>query len=146
MAKYTNDDIRNWSEKRSCVGIGPSAFYPIREQEISIDILQLCDTCPVNEKCAEQAIATEEPSGYWGGLNMSERNRIMAARRHLAANPNFEPEEPPCRNKIKVRGNGFKLHIDLGEVPCRACRIVYREKQIAKRASIQKSLLAKMAN
>lgn len=39
---------------------------------------QVCAGCPVIGPCREFALATKEPHGVWGGLDPTQRRRILA--------------------------------------------------------------------
>ncbi len=41
----------------------------------------LCAVCPVRQACLEHALAVREPYGVWGGLNINEREMIIADRK-----------------------------------------------------------------
>lgn len=41
----------------------------------------ICFTCPVQERCLEWALDTNEPFGVWGGASERERRRMRKARR-----------------------------------------------------------------
>lgn len=40
----------------------------------------LCKTCPVMNLCAEYAIVAEEPTGVWGSLSTTDRERKRSLR------------------------------------------------------------------
>ncbi|MGH2828849.1 MAG: WhiB family transcriptional regulator [Actinomycetota bacterium] len=40
----------------------------------------ICRECPVRADCLDFALYTREPYGIWGGMNETERRRLMARR------------------------------------------------------------------
>lgn len=42
---------------------------------------QACSTCPIQKKCAEDALAEGIPEGIFGGLDREDRERIWAGNR-----------------------------------------------------------------
>ena len=69
-----------WRRLARCQGDAGADFYPpfggerkrerlVREQRAKA----VCATCPVATPCLEQAVATGERYGVWGGLNAEER-------------------------------------------------------------------------
>jgi WhiB family redox-sensing transcriptional regulator len=37
----------------------------------------ICSSCPVRQECLEYALSIPEPHGIWGGMNESERRRLV---------------------------------------------------------------------
>ena len=71
---------RDWRRLARCRGDAGVDFYPpfggerkrervAREQRAKA----VCATCPVSAECLEQAVATGERHGVWGGLTFDER-------------------------------------------------------------------------
>lgn len=69
-----------WRRQAMCQGDAATDFYPpfggerkrdrvAREQRAKA----ICATCSVSSQCLEQAVATGERYGVWGGLNFEER-------------------------------------------------------------------------
>ena len=64
-------------QKPSCTG---SAWDFTRDKPspLYLSILKkVCNSCPVQQVCLDQAIANNEESGIWGGLTTKERNERM---------------------------------------------------------------------
>ena len=58
----------------------PDAFFPKHANESPGDAKAVCDRCPVEEKCLENALENREPHGIWGGKTTRERRRILRDR------------------------------------------------------------------
>jgi WhiB family redox-sensing transcriptional regulator len=39
----------------------------------------ICNVCPVQEPCAEYALAISEPYGIWGGTSEQDRKALVAS-------------------------------------------------------------------
>ncbi len=46
---------------------------------------RLCRACPVRQPCLEYSVVVQEPHGIWGGLNESERRRLIRQRAGVTA-------------------------------------------------------------
>lgn len=125
----------SWPENRGCADMSPSNFfYDGNGASVSIDVLEMCDACPIRDMCAEFAVENEEAFGAWGGLLTAEIKRIISARgERLFRNRQlfFRNEIPTCQTRIGPTVKGFRTHIDNGEMPCSGCRTVYRKQQRA---------------
>ena len=75
-----NDDPSAWRGYAACQGANGAPFYPPvrpekraakaeREQRAK----EVCASCMVRQPCLEQALATGERYGIWGGLTDTER-------------------------------------------------------------------------
>lgn len=73
-------DSREWRRDAKCQGDAATDFYPpfggerkrdrvAREQRAKA----ICATCSVSSQCLQQAVATGERYGVWGGLTFEER-------------------------------------------------------------------------
>jgi len=80
-------DQWNWQVRGSCRGADPAmCFHPEGERGPRRDAREsaakaVCGACPVRERCANYALATQEPYGIWGGMSEHERERILSKRR-----------------------------------------------------------------
>ncbi|MCI3153201.1 WhiB family transcriptional regulator [Streptomyces sp. GB4-14] len=50
-----------------------------RERDAAV---RLCRTCPLQQACAEQAIAEREPHGVWGGTTTADRRAFWTGEPH----------------------------------------------------------------
>ncbi len=74
--------VQYWRDQAACKGIRPSLFYPDNELEEQ-KAKAICGLCCVRECCLDFALATGEPEGVWGGLNVRQRRRISRSRSGL---------------------------------------------------------------
>ena len=54
----------------------PSPLY------VSI-LKKVCNSCPVQQVCLDQAIANNEEAGIWGGMTLLERGRYKYERMQM---------------------------------------------------------------
>ena len=74
-----------WQLEAACRGDSEPFFHPFGEREPSRSRREarakaICARCPVLERCREQALASREPYGVWGGLSESERDALLRRR------------------------------------------------------------------
>jgi len=56
---------------------------PLREEPETARIAReraakrVCAACPVRQECLDYALRVREPFGIWGGLNETERRRLV---------------------------------------------------------------------
>ena len=75
----------DWADEAACKG-RTRVFFPTAAgtNVTSVDestwaaAKRICMTCPVLRPCREFALATGEKSGVWGGLDPTQRRRILA--------------------------------------------------------------------
>jgi WhiB family transcriptional regulator, redox-sensing transcriptional regulator len=92
-------DIWDWQLRGSCRGMDSAFFFhpegergPARVNR-EVRAKQICQACPVLERCREHALSAHEPYGVWGGLSESERDRIVRARDRVIQVPGpFSPQ------------------------------------------------------
>lgn len=72
----------------------------------------MCAACPVRQDCLEQALATSERHGVWGGLSERERRRIRGQRHRDTQNAESIPDRR--RQVLELRGDGL-THREIGE-------------------------------
>ncbi len=73
-----------WQQAGSCRAPGAAAdFYPPMHVERRHERLarehrakQICEACPVRQRCLEHAVDTDERYGIWGGLDQDERRSL----------------------------------------------------------------------
>ena len=75
-----------WRSLAVCRGTDPDLFFPVGTTgQALVQIArakEVCDECPVRVECLDYAIATNQDSGIWGGLDEEQRRGI---RRQNAA-------------------------------------------------------------
>jgi WhiB family transcriptional regulator, redox-sensing transcriptional regulator len=76
-------DDWDWQYQAACKGMDTEIFFytdrergPKRERRERI-AKSICASCPVINKCREQALRLAEPYGIWGGLTEEERMEIL---------------------------------------------------------------------
>jgi hypothetical protein len=57
----------------SCLGMDPGLFF--KEGRPSQRVRDICEGCPVKQRCLEWAVLHDE-FGMWGGTTKSERQRL----------------------------------------------------------------------
>jgi WhiB family redox-sensing transcriptional regulator len=79
-------DEWDWQYQGSCRGMDPEMFFhpdgergPRRRNRENA-AKAVCASCPVLQKCREQALAVAEPYGIWGGLSEDDRVAILSRR------------------------------------------------------------------
>ncbi|MEU8517560.1 WhiB family transcriptional regulator [Kitasatospora sp. NPDC048722] len=67
-------------------GVNPDWFFPADEDELGEHrAKRICANCPVREMCLALALRRREPSGIFGGLDVTERKELIQSRRGAAA-------------------------------------------------------------
>jgi WhiB family redox-sensing transcriptional regulator len=76
-----------WRDHAACRGQDPDLFFPIGTTGPALAQLEqaraVCRRCPVQERCLEWALETDQTIGVWGGTTESER-RALKRRRAVA--------------------------------------------------------------
>jgi WhiB family redox-sensing transcriptional regulator len=79
-------DSWDWQYEGACRETDPSTFFSPdaergpRRRRREAAAKALCAVCPVRQACLNHALAVREPYGVWGGLNINEREMIIADR------------------------------------------------------------------
>jgi hypothetical protein len=66
----------SWWNKAACAG--KRRLLPENHMERIGVMKALCATCPVRQRCLEEAIAIGAEEEVWGGMTPSERNAYRA--------------------------------------------------------------------
>ena len=80
-------DTWEWQYDGACRTTDPETFFSPdaergpRRRRREAAAKALCAVCPVRQACLDHALAVREPYGVWGGLNINEREMIIADRR-----------------------------------------------------------------
>lgn len=76
----------SWRSHAVCRGTDPDLFFPVGTTGQALVQIsrakEVCWECPVRVECLDYAIATNQDSGIWGGLDEEQRRGI---RRRNAA-------------------------------------------------------------
>jgi len=88
---YSNWRMWGWQLKAACRGEDPGLFFAPhyferREEKKSREARAkaICVRCSVRELCLDYALRIRENHGVWGGLNESERRRVLRGRERIA--------------------------------------------------------------
>ena len=90
MIKQHNDidsalviiDDDDWKTKGLCrFHPNPELWFPVSRRD-SLPAKVICDKCPVEQICLEQALLSREDWGTWGGLSEWDRERLHGRDRH----------------------------------------------------------------
>lgn len=66
----------DWVGAAICSQTDPELFHPKRGSN-GADAKRICRDCPSRLLCLRWALDNDEPKGVWGGLNRSERHRLL---------------------------------------------------------------------
>ena len=76
-----------WQGRAACRGSDAGLFFAPgsseqKEEKDAREVIakSFCADCPVRKECLDFALDTREPYGIWGGLNETERRRMLARR------------------------------------------------------------------
>ncbi|MFD2024131.1 WhiB family transcriptional regulator [Promicromonospora aerolata] len=72
------DVDEGWRDQALCAQTDPETFFPEKGSS-SADAKRVCDSCDVRAQCLRYALRNGERFGIWGGLSVSERDRITSA-------------------------------------------------------------------
>ena len=88
VSRQTWDEDVDWQTNAACRGADANLFFAPTHQETKEErtareaqAKSVCARCPVREQCLSFALTTREPHGIWGGLNETERRRILESER-----------------------------------------------------------------
>jgi WhiB family redox-sensing transcriptional regulator len=76
----------SWQLDAACREADPDLFFhpwgerDPRRSRREAAAKAVCARCPVQQTCADQALATYEAYGVWGGLSEHEREQILGVR------------------------------------------------------------------
>lgn len=74
-------DERNWRVDAACKDSDPEIFFPVAtagqvaEKQMRAAKV-VCWTCPVRAECLEDALASGQDYGIWGGVSETDRRLI----------------------------------------------------------------------
>lgn len=71
---------RAWDADLFCV---PDGVSPSRRRAQETKAKRICHTCPVRERCLDEAMSRGEQYGVWGGLDAEERRELERRRSGL---------------------------------------------------------------
>lgn len=93
----------NWRVEAACRGMNPNVFYPEVGGAAVRIARTICNTCPVQTECLEDARQHREEYGVWGGKTVNERDRyerfnLNAPYAHLVINVDTALHHRPVDN------------------------------------------------
>ena len=115
--------MNDWLNDARCDGYPTEWWFPERgrQGETTFQFAKrICDTCPVQQPCLDEALETEVPGlryGYRGAASPRQRDAIgrqagyVSARRPLT----------PCPSNA-----AYTRHIRAGQEPCKGCSDAHR--------------------
>lgn len=62
----------DWRDSALCRGLDPEMFFAEIGTALA-EAKEVCNACPVREECLDEALASHEVHGLWGGLSVKER-------------------------------------------------------------------------
>jgi WhiB family transcriptional regulator, redox-sensing transcriptional regulator len=81
----------DWRDDGACLQADPDLFFPVAAAGPALDQIdqakQICQACPVQQRCLAWALELGIESGIWGGATEDERRAIRAAARHRRCVP-----------------------------------------------------------
>lgn len=75
--------LTDWHESALCAQTDPEAFYP-EKGGTTRPAKKVCQACPVQTECLEDALATDERFGIRGGLSERQRRALKKQRSEQA--------------------------------------------------------------
>jgi len=79
LRKLQQDETVDWTKEAACAETDPEAFFP-ENMYFAKEAIAVCNTCPVMDKCLNEALSMENPSGVWGGVDFTVRSRTSRKR------------------------------------------------------------------
>jgi len=76
---WLDPDPDSWKNQALCAQTDPELFFPEKGGSTR-EAKQVCSRCEVRTECLEEALATNERYGIWGGLCERERHALMIER------------------------------------------------------------------
>ncbi|WP_306187520.1 MULTISPECIES: WhiB family transcriptional regulator [unclassified Streptomyces] len=74
----------HWRDHAACRGQDPDLFFPIGTTGPALAQIEqakaMCRRCPVQERCLEWALNTDQTIGVWGATTESERRALKRRR------------------------------------------------------------------
>lgn len=106
---HLRDARAEWMRDGACRNVKDIDFFP--ETMTSPDAARavaLCNSCPVQEKCARYAMVNDIEYGIWGGLSPRARREIATSRTRQAREKEIETYATYMRFKGENRSDPVK--------------------------------------
>lgn len=75
--------IPGWMDGALCAQVDPESFFPDKGGATR-EIKAICRGCDVRTQCLQYALEHHERFGIWGGLSVSERERLLGKKGRAA--------------------------------------------------------------
>lgn len=75
--------LGGWQQDAACRHTDPEMFFSSNDEDRDA-AMALCAGCPVRMQCLEQALASREGYGIWGGTDEQERRRLIRQQRQAS--------------------------------------------------------------
>lgn len=80
MGEPSSAGMGSWRSQARCLGSDPEMFFPIGGSGKPLAQTKvakaMCMGCPVQERCLQYALETNQVTGVWGGTTEEERRAI----------------------------------------------------------------------
>jgi WhiB family redox-sensing transcriptional regulator len=115
-----------WRDEAACrSGVDPELFFPVFEAGLKLTVRRakaICQACPVQSECLDEALAVDEKFGIFGGVHFGQgalrRKGVRdALRRERGVELRVDPEDD-FEHGTEA---GAKRHSRLGEKACPEC-------------------------
>ena len=78
-------DLDDWRDEAACRQLDTELFFPVghtgpAEEQIAT-AKRVCGECPVQARCLEFAVTTNQEFGVWGGRDEEERRQLRRSWR-----------------------------------------------------------------
>lgn len=125
----------DWQDDAACASHAVDLWHPATPQSPVIpQAKQICQACPVQQRCLEHALQWQEPDGIWGGLLPEERFVLLGERRRRS-------NLPACGTE-----GGYQRHRRLQEEACEPCRIAANSESARRRREARARARARKEN
>lgn len=81
----------DWMDGAICNQVDPELFFPDKGGTTA-PAKAICGGCDVRAECLTYALEHDEPFGIWGGLSVTERDRLTGRHRFASAPTQWCPD------------------------------------------------------
>jgi WhiB family redox-sensing transcriptional regulator len=83
LARYIQLFEENWKDDAACIGLDQDLFFGTANDKLGKEkreeVIRLCNSCPVKDKCYDYARKNHEIFGIWGGVDFTRSRRQRQA-------------------------------------------------------------------
>lgn len=69
----TDESFHDWRAYAACLTLDPDLFFVSNEPEVEALAKSVCGSCPVRQRCLDNAMLANEEYGIFGGMTPPER-------------------------------------------------------------------------